>query len=162
MYGHTYYVRSLYRQLEESIDEQPRSLADNMTNSCSCSADSDDAFRKIAEYRKLIRLYQPNTVPYGLADELRMCFADKDEVYRIYLLRAIHPRDNVPFWLILVDFNGDRTAVFTAAIKITHKYMKKGEIFVVMQADGCMLRKAMKCSLPICHKLTLLENRMSE
>lgn len=116
----------------------------------------EDAEDDLTVYKRRIRLFSPNCAPHGLINELRNVFVGRTDIYCIYVLLACHPDDDVPHLLILIDFDGERASIFPAVVKTVCRYIKPGEPFEVMQADAIMLNSALKCAMPIYHKLRIL------
>lgn len=97
--------------------------------------------RKV-EHSRNLRLSKPGREPPGLADELKLLFNSKEEIYRAYLLLAREPKEVKPHWLFLIDFNGERTALFPIVARVVRPYMKPGGTFEIMKATYTLLQYA--------------------
>lgn len=86
------------------------------------------------EHSKKLCLYQPKKDFPGLAEEMKSFFSAYEKVYRVYLLLAQEPEDRKPHWLILVDFDRERVALFPAIARLIRPYMKPGDTFELMKA----------------------------
>jgi hypothetical protein len=138
---HAEYHRHLYGLLDQPV------LHENA---------EEDTEAELSANKRRIRLFKPDCVSPDMIHELHNVFADRPDIYRIHVLLACHPTDDIPHWLILIDFDGERTSVFPAVVKTVSRYIKPGDSFEVMQADDYMQRSADRCTTPIFHKLHIL------
>jgi hypothetical protein len=101
-------------------------------------------------------LFQPKQKFPGLSAELRGVLSLCDNIYRLYLLHAQRPGDREPYWLILVDFEGDQAVLFPAIEKLIRPHMRPGDTIEIIKAPHSLLQKASNNCRPVYSKLRLV------
>jgi hypothetical protein len=84
-----------------------------------------------------------------MAEKMKSFFSTQEKVYRVYLLLAKEPEDHEPHWLVLVDFDGERSALFPEITKLIRPYMKPGDTFELMKTTYDLLQCAASLGSPI-------------
>ncbi len=109
------------------------------------------------EHGKNLRLFRPKQEFLGLAEKMKTFLKTHEEVYKVYLLLAQEPNDRKPHWFIIVDFDGERAALFPAIAHLVQPYMKPGDTFELIKATDGLLQKAALRYRPIYTKLGVIK-----
>ncbi|MBN7774217.1 enhanced serine sensitivity protein SseB C-terminal domain-containing protein [Clostridium aminobutyricum] len=82
-----------------------------------------------------IKLRKPDAVPNGLKDILENFFKNCLEVEFAWLMKAKGENELDEHWMLLIDFQGEKTELFPPVAEIMKPYMKPGEKFELIQKN---------------------------
>lgn len=108
---------------------------------------------KQVKHSKNLRLLQPERSIPEMVDQLKVFFSQHEEVYSVYLMMILEPEETEKKWLFLIDFHGEKIALFPEVIEVVRRYLSAGENFEVMKANYHMLNMASKTCIPIYQKV---------
>lgn len=81
------------------------------------------------EHRGKMRLRTPDLVPKGLVEALRNFFEQCIEVEAAWLVMAMEEHDKEEHWMLLMDFQGEKTELFPKVAELMKRYMRQGDLF---------------------------------
>lgn len=93
---------------------------------------------KRASHRGTVKLWQPSSYPEGMLETMEHCFEEQGGVRKAWLFFMQGEEEPAPHWMMMLEFDGDRKVVFPIVAKAMKPYMKAGESFELMRAEGAL------------------------
>lgn len=99
---------------------------------------------KRTDHRGKMQIWQTDDVPADLEQALSAYFADKENVREAWLCLLKDESQQTPHWMLLIDFDGDRKAVFPPIANVMKPFMGDGVDFELMKAEDASLEWGVK------------------
>lgn len=104
---------------------------------------------KRTDHRGRLHLKATADYPVGLPKALADLFRTRQDVRRAWILSAQGEDEVAPHKLFVIDFDGDRKALFPLVAKAVQPFMKPGESFELIKADVGLLKVAQANAKPV-------------
>ncbi|WP_164914341.1 enhanced serine sensitivity protein SseB C-terminal domain-containing protein [Aminipila luticellarii] len=99
---------------------------------------------KREEFQGKIMLRTPEVLPTGLKAALNCFFTEHRQIEAAWMIKAQREGESEDYWLLLMDFHGEKTKVFPQVAEVVKPYMKSGERFELVQKSSNFSTENMK------------------
>ncbi|QIB68995.1 enhanced serine sensitivity protein SseB [Aminipila butyrica] len=99
---------------------------------------------KREEFKGKVMLRTPEALPTGLKPALEHFFSEHLQVEAAWLIKAQREGEDEDYWLLLIDFHGEKVQLFPQVAEIVKPYMAPGQRFELVQKSPGFSAEDMK------------------